>query len=226
MNKKSSLVVLAATLGLFSLAGCTARYQDMLRDREATIRDLEGKVHAARTQNAALTRSNESLLKELSSANSKVQPVEASARGGDTLDGLKKDLEADGANQDKISVRYRKGRVSIGISDRVTFAPGSTRIAPEGKSLLQRISAALRKRYPGKRIYVEGHTDTDPIRKSKKRFRNNRHLSSERADAVASYLIGKCKIDESRVVIVGYGPTDPISKDKARNRRVEIVVAE
>ena len=79
--------------------------------------------------------------------------------------------------------------------------------------------------------YVEGHTDHDPIKRSKKRFRSNRHLSAERADAVIRFLTKQCGVPESHVVLVGYGPYDPMAKGsgkpmKARNRRVEIVVGE
>ena len=83
----------------------------------------------------------------------------------------------------------------------------------------------IRDRYPAKRIYVEGHTDTDPISKTKKLYKNNRHLSAMRAEAVASFLTG-FGLPDHRLVIVGYGPHEPIAKgEKSRNRRVEIVVS-
>ncbi len=75
-----------------------------------------------------------------------------------------------------------------------------------------------------KRILIEGHTDSDPIDKTKDKYRSNRHLSCERADAVARYLIQQ-GVSETAIVVVGFGQHDPRdSKQKARNRRVEIVL--
>ena len=89
----------------------------------------------------------------------------------------------------------------------------------------------LKRRFPDRRIYVEGHTDADPINKTKEKFRSNRHLSAERADIVAAYLVDKCGLPADHVVVVGFGPHDPKTSGgadgaKSKNRRVEIVVGE
>ena len=82
----------------------------------------------------------------------------------------------------------------------------------------------LNSKFAGRRFYVEGHTDSDPIQKTKDKYRDNRQLSSERADAVVRAL-ARQGVPDDAMVVVGYGqyePRDP--KTKARNRRVEIVV--
>ncbi len=75
-------------------------------------------------------------------------------------------------------------------------------------------------------IHVEGHTDSLP---TGGRFRNNFHLSSMRALAVAEYLFIAPEMDENRFTIVGHGSTKPVADDsnaegRAQNRRVEILV--
>ena len=124
-------------------------------------------------------------------------------------------------------MRYVRNRLSIGIDDSVTFDSGSTALKGSAHSLLKKVADVLARDYPDRRIYVEGHTDTDPITRTKDKFRSNRHLSVERADAVARYLIDSCNVSERRVAVVGYGQFDPKnSGSKAKNRRVEIVVGE
>ena len=85
----------------------------------------------------------------------------------------------------------------------------------------------MKGQYAGRRFYIEGHTDDDPIQKTKDKFRSNRHLSVERADSVARYLISQ-GVPESKIVIVGFGQYDPAAaaKNKAQNRRVEIVIGD
>jgi chemotaxis protein MotB len=148
--------------------------------------------------------------------------VEVAAPARDDLQDLKDQFKADG-----VSVRYRERGLSIGIPSSVTFAPGQAKVSDQGRDVLGRVAKVVRQRFADKTIYVEGHTDTDPIRKSKDRFRSNRHLSAERADAVATYLEKSGGIASRKIVIVGFGPWDPEDPaDKAANRRVEIVIAE
>ncbi len=217
----------AACLALLASTSCTARYQEMIRAREATIQDLENSLSKMGESNRMLREENDRLkarVAALSSAKKPVKAVEASApKKTGILDELNRDLERSGLPE--LKARYRHGRVSIGLPNQITFQPGSTRISPEGRNLLNRLAKFLL-RNRGKRIWVEGHTDRDPIRKTKKKYRSNRHLSVERADAVATWLIEKGGVPADRIVIVGYGPYDPVSPgDKARNRRVEIVLA-
>jgi chemotaxis protein MotB len=86
----------------------------------------------------------------------------------------------------------------------------------------------LRKKYPGKQVDVVGHTDSDPIKKTKDKWKDNLELSAQRALSVARYLIQK-GMGEEEVRAVGCGDSRPVASNsssagKAKNRRVEIVV--
>ncbi|MEY3160022.1 MAG: hypothetical protein RIT25_13 [Planctomycetota bacterium] len=209
-----STLILALLAVLPFLGSCTSRYQDLLRDRDAQIRELNGRLATLNSENDDLKRQNASLSGEMDNLRTKPQPVEANAN--------KLAAELEGAD-----VRYVRNRLSIGIDDSVTFDSGSTALKGSAHSLLKKVADVLARDYPDRRIYVEGHTDTDPITRTKDKFRSNRHLSVERADAVARYLIDSCNVSERRVAVVGYGQFDPKnSGSKAKNRRVEIVVGE
>jgi chemotaxis protein MotB len=211
MFRKSILIL---SLVVPSLAtGCTTRYQDMLRDRDQRISELGGDV-------ARLRSENDELQSRLSASPAPAPAAEPARPEGTMLEDLN-DLLGDCAN-----ARIVRNRISIGVKDSVTFDSGSTTLKETSHRTLRSVADVLRSKFAGRRYYIEGHTDTDPIAKTKDKFRSNRHLSVERADSVARYLISQ-GVPESAIVVVGYGQYDPSdSRTKANNRRVEIVVGE
>jgi len=84
-------------------------------------------------------------------------------------------------------------------------------------------------RTPGVQIQVVGHSDGQPLVKTKKRWGTNVNLSRERAQTVATEL-SKNGVPAGRIGVDGRGSVEPLiypektSKDRARNRRVEIHV--
>ena len=199
-----SLILL---LGFAMLPSCTAKYEQLLRDKDSKIRELY-------TQVAELTATNQDLDARERGARSRVQTLEQRlaarlAGGGSGLDALRKELKG-------VDVTVRGNRLSLGINNTVTFTSGSTKLKASAGSVLKRVARVLNRDFPG------------PIRRTKNRFRDNRHLSVERADAVARFLIKNCGIKDAAVVVAGYGQYQPLTRsgNKSRNRRVEIVIAE
>jgi len=109
----------------------------------------------------------------------------------------------------------------------VVFVSGSDALTKEGKAALDLVVPRLID--IGKPIRVEGHTDSDPVKKSKARYpRGNIQLGAQRAMSVRAYLIEK-GLGEDMVSIASYGAHRPVlsgtSADAKRaNRRVEIMV--
>ena len=207
---RKSILILSLVLSSFATS-CTTRYQDLLRDRDERIRELDGQV-------ARLRGENEDLMRRSAAP----APTEATAKPENPklIDEII-DAVGDGAN-----VRYSGGRISIGVDSSVTFDSGSTSLKDSSHRVLRNVANVLKERFSGRRFYIEGHTDNDPIQKTKDKFRDNRHLSMERADAVRRYLVQQGVPDES-IAVVGYGQFAPVDrKNKDRNRRVEIVVGE
>ena len=220
---KSRFTTLALLgLVLAALPSCTARYQQMLMHKDMQIRDLHAQIAELAAANSDLESREQGWRAKAESARDKPQPAVAK---DSELSRIRQDL------QDVADVRYRNGRLSIGIDDTVTFSAGSTKLKSSAGETLRQVARVLTRDFANHKIYVEGHTDADPIRKTKNRFRSNRHLSVERADKVAGFLTSKCGIPEDRLVVVGYGSSDPLvqgagKSNKSRNRRVEIVVGE
>lgn len=114
------------------------------------------------------------------------------------------------------------GTVTVAIPGSVLFDSGRAIVKPTAKSTLDKVASAIRKSYSGKRVYVDGHTDSDPIRRTKDAYDDNFDLAYERAHSVAAYLMTK-GISEKNVVIRSYGINNPKGSKEA-SRRVEIVV--
>ncbi|MBK8976504.1 MAG: OmpA family protein [Planctomycetes bacterium] len=219
--RHSKLLVLALPLFALLTSGCATRYQELLTDRDAEIRQLKGQLADSLAEGEDLRRERDRLRGELDGAGTR--PVEASATDSE-LARVRDELP-------DLDVSRRLGRISIGIENTVTFDSGSEQLKSSAASVLQRVARVLNEQFPDRRIYVSGHTDTDPIRRTAGTYRSNRHLSVERADAVARWLIKDGRVPERQIAVVGYGPYLPRvagSDDsaKARNRRVEVVVGE
>lgn len=118
------------------------------------------------------------------------------------------------------------GATMIAIEGSVLFNPGKVEVRSEAKRTLDDIASTIRQRYPNQEVYVYGHTDDTPIKKSG--WKDNYELSAQRALAVVRDLQSK-GINPERLVAAGcgeYRPKVPGSSESARkaNRRVEIFV--
>jgi chemotaxis protein MotB len=119
-----------------------------------------------------------------------------------------------------VSAAYGFGEVTVAVASDVLFASGKVSLKSAAKSSLDDVAAVLNRMYSAQLIRVEGHTDSDPIRKSG--YKSNYHLGFERAYAVRDYLVSR-GIDAQRISTASFGPDQPLTT-KPASRRVEIVV--
>lgn len=117
-----------------------------------------------------------------------------------------------------------RGELTMSVQGDVLFPSGSTKLNSGAETTLARIADILKKDYGAQAIRVEGHTDNDPIQKTKNLYDDNRDLSLQRAYSVTKFLESK-GVDPAKVETVGHGQYKPKGSDKKQNRRVEIVVA-
>ncbi|TDJ71454.1 MAG: hypothetical protein E2O39_08340 [Planctomycetota bacterium] len=119
------------------------------------------------------------------------------------------------------------------IQDKILFESGSADLGAEGKAALLGLAGEIGSA-PHGRIFVRGHTDSDPVKRPatvKKFPHGNLQLSAERAVAVAALLVSHADIAARNVVVAGYGQWEPVAPNdsidnKRLNRRVEIFVAD
>jgi outer membrane protein OmpA-like peptidoglycan-associated protein len=121
------------------------------------------------------------------------------------------------------SVRVDGEGITISLED-IRFQADSAALLPGEESKLEKIAGIL-KRYPHRDILVGGHTALAGTEEGRQA------LSTQRAAAVAGYLIARDVRDAERVVVRGYGAERPVADNRteegrARNRRVEITILE
>lgn len=219
MKKTGLLIVVVAAL---SAGGCVSKYRQALRDRETEISQLKEDNSNLR---AALdeSRARENLLKG-GTTNPALVPA-SSPKGEDAeLKSVGNRLEGTGVESDR-----RNGRIVLTLPDEITFGSGKTALSTKGKDALKKVRDVINADYRGRTIWIEGHTDNEPIKKSN--FKSNRHLSIERAFAVLEFLKEEAGIEDSRFVVVGHGEFSPVSENnnadgRKKNRRVELVIGD
>ena len=224
MYRHSTRLLLAGML-LFTpgLTSCVSQrlHQQALEEKDAEIRSLREERSALKTQNQQLKANYESVHGQLADANTRPAAEEPIVKEVGKPEAQAKIPELDDAG---ITYGMRDGNMVISIPSSITFASGQATLSKEGEGALKKVAGLLKKSYAGAKYSVEGHTDDEPIKKSK--FETNRELSYARAMAVLGYLVSDCGIKDDSCVIVAHGQYDPIvaKGDKAKNRRVEIVV--
>jgi chemotaxis protein MotB len=150
------------------------------------------------------------------------------------LENLKKQLaagktasQATGFKGD-VKVDEAAGTITVTLPNEILFASGQATLKNATNSELDDIYRVLRERYSGRKVDVVGHTDTDPIVKTKDLWKDNWDLSAGRALTVLRYLVNK-GVAAEKIRGVACGQSYPVASNstaagKAKNRRVEIVV--
>lgn len=114
-------------------------------------------------------------------------------------------------------------RLKLEIPSDISFDTNRSDIKSNFQPILQRFATTLQEN-PNTRVTIIGHTDSsgsDSV---------NQPLSVDRASRTRDYLAGR-GVNPNRITIEGRGSREPIASNdstsgKARNRRVEIYVAE
>jgi len=116
----------------------------------------------------------------------------------------------------------------VQLPETILFDSGLAKLKTKGEIALEKIAKHLMS-HPSASVRIDGHTDNDPIVKSKYLWESNHHLSAGRALSVLHYLVNKGHIEGNRINIAGYGPNRPIASNKNKagkmqNRRVEFLI--
>ncbi len=218
IRKQITLVLLAV---LIITTGCTD-YKKKYNALNVEHQNLQGLYENCRTTLESSAGEKEALAAKLQ-------------EGQQTIEQLRKQIEernqspgyATGFGDDyQVDVDAAAGTITVTLPNTILFSPGKATLKSANSAELNHIVSVLNQRYSGRSIDVVGHTDSDPIRKSK--WKDNWELSVQRSLTVLRYLVGQGVADSS-IRAVGCGQSRPIASNatasgKARNRRVEIVV--
>lgn len=193
-------------------------------DQKAAAAELEKKLATVQTTNASLQSKAAEVDKKAAELAATEQKLKVIVDKNGTLT-----VEGD--------------EIHLQLVDKVLFKLNDDQLTDQGKALIEHVADAL-KDIPDKQVYVQGHTDDQPIfnppppkpaplKKGQKppppppppRFATNWELSAARALTVVHYLQDVGKIEPSRLAALAFGQYRPVSRtNKALNRRIEIVL--
>ncbi|HHT9120647.1 MAG TPA: OmpA/MotB family protein [Candidatus Hypogeohydataceae bacterium YC41] len=198
------------TVLMGSIVGCaeTEELRGLNRRQAITIRDQSDEI--------------DHLKKDLAMYQEKAnKEAEEKKRLMDELDKLAKAIGHGAA------VRETPEGPVIQLPEIILFDPGMATLKPEGETALRKISEHL-KANPNEGLRIDGHTDADPIVRTKGLWETNHHLAAGRSLSVFKYLDSQ-GVSERRMYIAAYGPNRPVASNatedgKRKNRRVEFLL--
>ena len=227
MNKLF-VVVLAATM----LSACVSKkkYEELelakanseealrqeIADRDGQIKDLESKSEKLQGDLNMSEQEVQKFAAQVKENNEKIAKLHGSiAEAFETYD------------PSDIKVDEKNGKLYITMSNGILFDAGRARLAKDSKPAVEAIATAL-KENGDLGIRVEGHTDADPVKIHKYKYKDNWALSTARALAIVSEL-EKMGVESSRLTAAGKGSTELLDSGddkeaKKKNRRTEFIV--
>jgi flagellar motor protein MotB len=231
---KKILMSLVTISAVALLGGCVS-----LEEHDRTVRQLEAEQQA----NVAMAAENARLQGELSRLRTdrdalqrSLQDIRDTANSQpsvDLTDQFKKIWGDMGRGGEFEQVRAGNA-VGVRLDDSgVLFASGSWTLTDNTKSRLSRLAEIMKPKMSNPNLFVriDGHTDTDPIRRlASQGIKDNVHLSTMRAMAVRDFLASQ-GLPKERVFVAGFGEHWPIAAGntaaaKQRNRRVEVYMGD
>jgi len=193
-----------------------------IEERQGRIGDLESQIGGLESTRNSMRDQIEAVRKQYTEFQSRLNSISLSGLDPET-DRRLRDLAA----SDPDLMTYDPNKGVIRFTSDLTFASGSDVVRNSAKGALSTLaSVLLESEASGYDIQVVGHTDSQPISRSKSQHATNRHLSAHRAIAVSESL-QKAGMSAGRVLVAGWGQFDPIAANNtsggtAANRRVEV----
>ena len=201
-------------------AGSTSEIETLMKELQATRRDLNQREDRLRDAEKELAERNKRLIELQDVLTQKDQAVKelrnkvVSALTGFTGNGL--------------TVHEKNGKVYVSMDEKLLFKTGQWVVDSNGEKALRDLSRLLAEN-PDINIMVEGHTDDVPMR-GQGDVKDNWDLSVMRATAVTKILTQNPQLDPKRIISAGRSEYVPLSTEKSAearqmNRRTEIILS-
>lgn len=120
-----------------------------------------------------------------------------------------------------------KGGRGIRLSGDILFRAGKCDVNGGGKRILGRVASVIKGLDDGVVVFVDGHTDSDPLRYTKSLYGDLYGLAAARANAVARALVAS-GVARRQLITRSFGADYPIASNKTvagkkQNRRVDMI---
>ncbi|MFO7897544.1 MAG: OmpA family protein [Planctomycetota bacterium] len=178
-----------------------ARYETELKSKEAKLAELERKVAAKATERKTGEKVKDERWDSL---------VEAFSGLGTPI------VTSD-------------GRPGIRLEGDILFASGKVNVNARAETLLERVAHKIRSLDRNVLVFIDGHTDSDPLKYTKALYGDLYGLGMARANSVARTMV-KLGVPQGKLITRSFGADYPIANNKStagkkKNRRVDITFA-
>ena len=208
-QKAMTVLVVSALAVLVVCGGGCQKWKEKYEMCTMDLEDMQASFDASQESLQQCNSSRDQLASQLASC--KQQLTQEQTRPTDpTIAG--EDAKWDAA----------RGTLTVTLGSKVLFKAGAADLTSQAKQRLGSIAQEIRSKYGNKQVSVVGHTDSQPLRVTKNKWKDNWELSCERALAVTRQLVGQ-GIPAEQLEAAGRGEFHPLGTMEA-SRRVEIVV--
>ena len=195
-----SKVVVMMLIGSVLLSSCVSskKYKDLVAEKDAMqakyeqkIQGLNDKLKTGEEKNAMLSQDLKNIENDLTMANkAKMELQNLSDQKEMELNKIKGEIAAAFSviNDSDLKIVQKFDKLYISMPNRVLYKKGVADLSKSGKEVVEGL-AEIFKNNPKMDILVEGHTDTDPVKRTKYLFKDNWGLSSSRAVNVVRELV-------------------------------------
>ncbi len=212
VNKKT-IVLVSCLVSVMLLSGCTnwkKKYETLNVEHQNALGLLD-REKSEKGQLAEKVSQSQQTIEELQKKIAQRQSAAEASGFGKGYD---------------VSFDAAAGTITVTLPETILFDSGRANLKRASSAELDHIQSVLASKYSSRPVDVIGHTDADPIQKSK--WQDNWELSAQRALTVVRYLITR-GVPADKIRAIGRGESQPIASNssasgKAKNRRVEIVV--
>jgi chemotaxis protein MotB len=205
--------------------------QDMLKTREATIAELQGRLSGQEGTLGSASATQRQLQAELARLRTEYDALASRLAGIQfgPLDAATDEALQQLAAQYPDLIEFDSARGALRFKSDITFASGSFELSGQGQQAVAALGRVL-SQLPSAQQYdvvVVGHTDGQRVRQvTGRRFENNDELSAFRSISVTK-AIADGGVDKRRIMFAGFGESRPTVPNAGNgntpaNRRVEV----
>jgi chemotaxis protein MotB len=237
MMKKLFKTFVFIIAGSILLTSCVSskKYKDLQSEKDAMTQNYEKQImdikKGCSAKETELNDRINSLSNEASTCKSDMMKYKnMSDEKAAALAKLEKDIREAFASFDNpdLKIIQKADKMYISLPNRILFMKGSDKLSKDGNTVLDLLSGIFKKN-PKMDILVEGHTDHDPVVKTRFKFKDNWGLSAARSLNALRYLV-KQGVPEKQLTAAGRADQvttgelmDGIDKS-AYDRRIEFVI--
>ncbi len=130
-----------------------------------------------------------------------------------------------GSDNSELSFSEKGGNLYVSLANQVLYKPGHADLNHAGRDIIAKLAEAF-KTNENMQIVIEGHTDSDRIRRTRYLYKDNWDLSAARATNVVRELV-KNGVSANQLTAAGRGDAGPAYEGedgKNMARRIEFVL--